>query len=84
MERIRAIVTPGASVTASVTGSAAFGASVAKAVGAPYGGSYEVTPTEEAQTLHVGGTTPLSDIIINPIPSNYGRIGYDGSVISVY
>ena len=84
MERIRAIIAGGATVTASVTGAAGLSASVDKAVGMPYQGAYTITPGEEAQTIPTAGANLAQDIIIEPIPSNYGRIGYDGSVISVY
>lgn len=83
MERITAVVTGDASVTASVTGSGSIGASVQAAVAYPYTGVYEVTPSADAQTLHVSGTTPTQDIIVNPIPSNYGLITWDGSTLMV-
>lgn len=83
MERIDARITGGASVTASVAGSAGLSAAVSKAVGAPYQGAYTVTPSAQAQTLSVGGTTPLQDITVEPIPSNYGLITWNGSVITV-
>jgi len=83
MERITGIVTGGASIGASLSGSASVGAAVSAAVSMPYAGAYEVTPTAQAQTLPVGGTTPLQDIVVNPIPSNYGLITYNGSTITV-
>ena len=83
MERITGRITAGASITASVAGSANVGASVRAAVSLPDTGAYEVTPSAEAQTLSVGGTTPLNDIVVNPIPSNYGLITYNGSTITV-
>lgn len=48
-----------------------------------YQGSYVFTPSAQSQTIHTGGTTLLSNITINPIPSNYGLITHDGTVITV-
>ena len=48
-----------------------------------YEGAYEITPSAEAQTLPSTDTVTHGDIVINPIPSNYGRITYDGTVITV-
>lgn len=48
-----------------------------------YQGSYEITPTSETQVLHMVGMTASSDLVIEPIPSNYGLITWDGSVITV-
>lgn len=42
--------------------------------GIPYGGRYEVTPTEETQILPTRGRILARDIIVNPIPTNYGRV----------
>ena len=83
MERIRARITGGASVTADVTGSAGLSASVEKAVGAPYHGAYTVIPSLERQTVPTAGASLASDIVVEPIPSNYGLITYNGSVITV-
>lgn len=48
-----------------------------------YEGSYEVTPSSEIQTLSVDHLWMIHDITIDPIPSNYGLITWDGSVITV-
>lgn len=50
---------------------------------AEYGGDYAVTPSAETQTLPTEGTIMAADLVINPIPSNYGLITYDGSIITV-
>lgn len=49
-----------------------------------YDGATEVTPSEEAQVLRTSGKSVESDIIVNPIPSNYGRIEQRGSVLHVF
>ena len=51
--------------------------------GAHYEGEYEVTPTQETQTLSTAGLVMDADVTINPIPSNYGLITWDGSVLTV-
>lgn len=51
--------------------------------GQPYSGSYEVTPTNELQTLETENRRMMQNIIVNPIPSNYGLITWDGSTLIV-
>lgn len=50
---------------------------------ADYEGSYQITPTQSAQTLETADKHTLADIIINPIPSNYGLITWNGSTLTV-
>lgn len=49
-----------------------------------YDGPYEVTPTTTAQTLATRGLLSTADIVVNPIPSNYGRIEQRGSALYIY
>ena len=51
--------------------------------GRPYDGPYEVTPTQHTQTLATIGRKMADNVTINPIPSNYGLITWNGSVITV-
>lgn len=54
------------------------------AVGPPlYTGSHDFTPTNEAQIIPIDGMRSVGDIVIEPIPSNYGLITWNGSVITV-
>lgn len=48
-----------------------------------YPGPTEFTPTTETQTIAVSGYRLKEDITINPIPSNYGLITWDGSTLMV-
>lgn len=48
-----------------------------------YHGSYEVTPTDVAQTLATEGLLMTADLTIAPIPSNYGLIQWNGAVLTV-
>ena len=51
--------------------------------GQPYTGSYEVTPSTEMQVLNTAGKSMRANITINPIPSNYGLITWDGTKLTV-
>ena len=48
-----------------------------------YSGPYEVTPSENTQLIDCGGLVALRDIVVNPIPSNWGKITWNGSVLTV-
>ena len=48
-----------------------------------YTGPYEFTPTREEQTVHIENMKATQDITINPIPSNYGLVTYNGSIITI-
>jgi hypothetical protein len=51
--------------------------------GETYDGPYEFTPTQETQTVQTADKVLLDDIIIHPIPQNYGLITYNGRKITV-
>jgi len=51
--------------------------------GEQYPGPYEITPTQETQVLRTAQKVAQRNIVVNPIPSNYGRITCDGSVLTV-
>lgn len=48
-----------------------------------YQGPYEVTPTTEEQVLSTANKTTTRNIVVNPIPSNYGLITWDGTILTV-
>ena len=48
-----------------------------------YDGPVTFTPSAEAQTVATQRTVLLENIIINPIPNNYGLITYNGRNITV-
>ena len=48
-----------------------------------YEGETEVTPSIVAQVLQTNNFRMTDNITINPIPSNYGLITWDGSTITV-
>ena len=51
--------------------------------GIPYGGSYEITPSETSQTLTTASRMLSQDITVGPIPSNYGLITWNGATLTV-
>ena len=54
------------------------------AVGPPYyDGAYDITPSESVQVLEMKDMRASSNVTINPIPSNYGLITWDGSRLTV-
>ena len=48
-----------------------------------YSGAYEVTPSLQAQVLPTAGRSLAQNVTINPIPSNYGLITWNGSTLTV-
>lgn len=49
----------------------------------PYMGNYTVTPTEEIQVLSTCTKQMTKDLIVEPIPLNYGRITHNGRIIII-
>ena len=48
-----------------------------------YDGPYEFTPSQETQMVSTAEKLLLENIVINPIPSNYGLVTYNGSIITI-
>ena len=48
-----------------------------------YSGPYEVTPSSTEQVLETDAFYMNGNITINPIPSNYGLITWNGSTLTV-
>ena len=51
--------------------------------GETYDGTYSVTPTQQAQTLNTAGKFLEHNVTVNPIPSNYGLVTWNGSVLTI-
>lgn len=49
----------------------------------PYEGEYVITPSTEAQIIPINGMRAIDNFTINPIPSNYGRIDWNGQYLTV-
>ena len=84
--RITATITAGRSMSASITPSSGISGtlSIRGSHSAPYQGEYVITPSEGEQVLDTSSRLMLDDLVIEPIPSNYGRILWDGSKLTVY
>lgn len=48
-----------------------------------YAGATEYTPTAEEQTVECKGLMMPENIVIAPIPQNYGLITWNGSILTV-
>lgn len=48
-----------------------------------YDGDYEFTPSTSPQIIGIEDKMAVQDIVINPIPNNYGLITWDGTKITV-
>lgn len=49
----------------------------------PHPGPYEATPSSVEQLFEVAGKRMVQDFTVHAIPSNYGLITWNGSVITV-
>ena len=49
----------------------------------PYDGPYEATPTQETQVFSTQNKRMTENFTVNPIPSNYGLVTWNGSVLTV-
>ena len=48
-----------------------------------YDGPMEFTPTQSEQIIYTANTRFVDNVTINPIPSNYGLITWNGSTLTV-
>ena len=60
-----------------------FNVSFGNGIEKEYHGAYEVAPSAETQTLHTTNRVLTHEIVIDPIPSNYGLITWNGLVLTV-
>ena len=51
--------------------------------GEQYTGAYSVTPSNQPVTLPTNGKVLLQNVVVNPIPSNYGLITWNGAFLTV-
>lgn len=49
----------------------------------PYTGSYEITANAEMQVLETKNLRMTDNLVINPIPSNYGLVEWNGQYLTV-
>lgn len=62
---------------------AGIGAAYYATEGEYYDGAYNVTPTDHEQILQTANKIMARNVVVAPIPSNYGKISYNGSTITV-
>ena len=60
-----------------------FGAEMEGVIVGDYDGPYQVTPNNQTQVLATQGKHLANNVVIDPIPSNYGLITWNGSVLTV-
>lgn len=48
-----------------------------------YHGAYSIVPTATAQILDTSGLLLTENVTIEPIPSNYGLVTWDGAILTV-
>ena len=49
-----------------------------------YDGITEITPSNQVQVLQTSGKVVTQNIIVNPIPEDYGRLLWSGNTLTVY
>lgn len=49
-----------------------------------YTGATEITPSDNEQVLLTENRVVTRNIIVNPIPENYGRLLWSGDTLTVY
>lgn len=48
-----------------------------------YPGPYEITPTDQMQVYDTQRLMMTRKLVIGPIPSNYGKITWDGNCLTI-
>lgn len=51
--------------------------------GEVYNGPYNVTPSREQQVLITAEKILLSNVVVDPIPSNYGLVTWNGTILTI-
>ena len=49
-----------------------------------YDGITEITPSQDTQVLQTSNKALTRNIIVNPIPEDYGRLLWSGNTLTVY
>ena len=77
-------VLSGGNMTGALSGGKLSGKlTIPERIGTPYTGEYEFTPTQSTQIVPTENKILAENIVINPIPSNYGLITWNGSFLTV-
>ena len=49
-----------------------------------YDGITEITPSQDTQILQTSNKALTRNIVVNPIPDDYGRLLWSGNTLTVY
>lgn len=71
------------SYTCTFTESANMVVDLGPSISKEYHGPVEVVPGPEYQTLHTTNRILADEIVIDPIPNNYGLISWNGNELTV-
>lgn len=90
LDLLNPVITGALSNTGMVSGSISGGGGVSGSITIggssdlpEYEGAYEVTPGAEPQVLETAYHITVDNIVIDPIPSNYGLITWNGAYLTV-
>ncbi len=85
MKTLHATITGNAKFSASLKARETLHASVFISSVQPetYTGAYEITPSKYKQVLNTENLLLTDNITVKPIPSNYGLITWNGSILKV-
>ena len=83
-EHVFEAVLSGCSMSAALSGIDTLAAEITLGgSGTPYEGDYVVTASDTVQILETKDLMMLDNITVNPVPSNYGLITWDGTTLMV-
>ena len=86
MERLTGILTPVGTLSGVLSANGTLSGVLTGGLVRPfdyYTGPYEVTPSQETQVLNTASLSMAENVVINPVPSNYGRVAWNGSYLTV-
>lgn len=84
--RLSGSLTPIAGLSGRLSGASSLSGKIGipeRITPAQYTGPTTVTPTQEQQVLHTQDFFLIENIVIEPIPNNYGLIEWNGAVLTV-
>jgi hypothetical protein len=84
MAQLIGIITPSATLSGVLSPSATLVGTITAGISIPtYQGEYNFTPSEDEQTINIDGMVADGNIIVNPIPNNYGLVTRVGSILTI-
>lgn len=83
MEKLTGTIQTIGSVTGSLSCEKGISGELSEPLMPKYSGKYQFTPSASAQVIRIKDKTATKDIVIEPIPSNYGLVTYNGSFLTI-